>query len=774
MFGSIINDRWVSKAHYLRKVMPRLPMTAGGLGYKKRDPLEQLRIDLSLAYKEYRGIDLIVELTQNGLDAMDQKRFDLVINKASEINGTQISLKESVSKWNSSVDELVEKDYQMWEVLRKNKKWNEMSILYNSWNDTEARKKEWWKVLATKLTGSENHADDLQKAAESYRPVMEIGVNVKGGDVEISILDNGVGMENPFECFMMDESEKRETRRRGVRGAHGWGLSSILTVSRKLLVIGKKSGKDAKAYEFRDYSRFRLEDVPQPHDEELDLSDPTDRALFSRKFQDHDFSGTQIIISATKLDDGNVLGHSLNNPSELTIEKFSNLLRMYTPIGQVNDFVLHPAFHNLRKDDIEINLTVSKDSGSESAKVDFDLFRISEHWGTDFNQYEYHQKSSPPNATVHVVDRVKKGGHVYLNAAEIQSSKDCLAQVKMDLFNKDALPLKLDDSDKVDDSAGSQISQGFQFAFSGGMWSQILALSPKGLTGNYRGVVLTETAKPSLGRKNVVDQRTHIAKAARSTESLYSELRAKTLPKGLVRAGGKSMTLASWRIRTFGEILKNLEMHQPPSSSLSIWADRGSKEAKVMLTFAEMLNQKVFGEMKIIRCSLGDQNDFRFHYQCELTAQSIPNQKTADLLDAAGTCMIENISGSKKRMHYLGVGEFKFDGEDLIKDFDPTGKNNVKNANAIDLFVCWEFDENILKSSYAWNSEEVYGTDRMLFPGQTHEWSSDKGAKAERDGAMAVVELKTLIEELVANGQFEGAPAPWPDVLPSKDKYYNL
>jgi hypothetical protein len=58
-------------------------------------------------------------------------------------------------------------------------------------------------------------------------------------------------------------------------------------------------------------------------------------------------------VSLSNPVDTNQLGNTLNNYGHT---KFENLLRLYTPIGQVSDFVLHPAYHTVRRDDVDVEL----------------------------------------------------------------------------------------------------------------------------------------------------------------------------------------------------------------------------------------------------------------------------------------------------------------------------------------------------------------------------------------------------------------------------------
>lgn len=71
------------------------------------DPIELLRRDLEDCLKEYSGIDLIVEILQNAIDAMDQRRYEAICQSAE----LQSDSEEVVEAWNRAVMNLIERDY---------------------------------------------------------------------------------------------------------------------------------------------------------------------------------------------------------------------------------------------------------------------------------------------------------------------------------------------------------------------------------------------------------------------------------------------------------------------------------------------------------------------------------------------------------------------------------------------------------------------------------------------------------------------------------------
>ena len=148
--------------------------------------------------------------------------------------------------------------------------------------------------------------------------------------------------------------------------------------------------------------------------------------------------------------------------SNKNLKKFSNLLRMYTPVGQLNDFVLHPAYHNYRKGELDIKLKVINDAvGEKNGDVEFDFFRVCDksRWAASYEFDDYISTTpSPSNASVHVIDRIKMGGGIFLTAAEIQSSKVCLHEIREEMVKDNELPLRKDEGT---DNEIVSISQGF-------------------------------------------------------------------------------------------------------------------------------------------------------------------------------------------------------------------------------------------------------------------------------------------------------------------------
>jgi hypothetical protein len=98
---------------------------------------------------------------------------------------------------------------------------------------------------------------------------------------------------------------------------------------------------------------------------------------------------------------------------------------MLTPIGQVNDYLLHPAFHVLRKGDLDINVETISEDLKTSTNIEFDIFRYSESSpgfaSADFVTYV--NSGWPSSTSVHTVHRTERGGDIYLVGAEIQDAR---------------------------------------------------------------------------------------------------------------------------------------------------------------------------------------------------------------------------------------------------------------------------------------------------------------------------------------------------------------
>ncbi|MBN1877911.1 MAG: sensor histidine kinase [Anaerolineae bacterium] len=710
----------------------------------QQDWIRVLREDLEDALKEYSQLDLLVEIIQNALDAEDYYRYILIcqsVNRDPESS-------ETIKLWNQAVLECIENDYKKYAKCSTTA---ERAVLYQTFLDDRQRRRDWWETLARHFGGVANF---LESAALMYIP--EINITVRfDTHVWIEIEDNGVGMLDIGNCFHHKVSNKRgsfETERRlGTRGSHGWGLTAVLAMSDRIEVLSHVKDTQPAAYAFSGYASFTKMKLAEPQNEEIDLHKQVDENLFSERLRQDTTFGTHIRVRVNEISDTDLLGNTLNS---YTHDKFISLLRLYTPIGQVNDFLLHPAYHNVRKGDIKVTLRSVRNNQETISEVDFDVFRIAEHRAIshyDFNAFV--NAGWPSDVSVHTIYRASRGSDFYLSAAEIQPARSLMRTLEDWLREGNRLPGYIDQNDSFE----AEIPRGFYLALSGGMKAEYIVRQPRSISAAFRGFILSETARPTLGRKHVLDQRQAIAKAAIDHEREYDDVRKKVLPEAIPPTA--SPAAARWRREFFMGVKERLSKDQPLSSDLMVWASDESREARVMLVFAEMLQRKIFGDLRILRVHLKDKYDFAFLYKCDLGNEGSPNAPTMDLLHRAGYGQwIDRKIGSFLR---YGLGEFKAFGDQIFDDFDED--NPRKAADAIDLLICWTYDSEIVADA-GWLDEEVSDNTKE-FQGQTHLWRPS-GSERRRSRVLPIVSLATLIEKLVANNQLAAAPRSWPDILP--------
>lgn len=277
------------------------------------------------------------------------------------------------------------------------------------------------------------------------------------------------------------------------------GPAAVLDTSDVVEVVSRVPGQDVKVFRFSGYASFTCGTVAEPRNDELDLTQAAVKDAFDARIVSGDSeSGTHVRVKISQVKDDSVLGHTLHN---FQMGKFVNLLQLYTPVGQVNDYVLSPAYHRVRKSDLNVTLLVKAPGEDQTASVPFSVLRLNEQDDAaclGYNQFV--NTGMPENVSVHTVHRTKKQDHVYLSAAEIQDS-DLVHEIEEKLEQSDLLPAFQDPMDNV----VSVIPRGFQLAPSGGMRSEFVAREPKGNMAMFRGFVLAETARPTLGRKHVMD-----------------------------------------------------------------------------------------------------------------------------------------------------------------------------------------------------------------------------------------------------------------------------
>lgn len=711
------------------------------LARSESDPAQMLREDLEDTLKEYMELDLIVELLQNALDAIDRRRYEAIAAAA----GLDPSDPDTVSKWNASVAEVIEADVTAYEAAEGVA---DRAVLYRRFADDAARRSAWWEVLAAKFDAN---AGDLAAAATSVRGRLRVSVRV-GPPHWIEIEDNGVGMAGVLECFKHKVSAKRQSeeqpRRYGVRGSHGWGLTAVLGLSDRVEVASCTDGGAPEAFAFDDYASFVRGAVGHPRTSALDGSDASG---LSADILDGR-AGTHIRVSLSSPVDTNQLGHTLNHYGHT---RFENLLRLYTPVGQVGDFLLHPAYHTVRRDDVDVEL-VSHRGGvdPQHSEVALDIFRLSGRTvPSHYDFVGYVNAGTPRGKSVHTIHRSRFGDAVLLSAADIQAAEE-IHKLEELLRGEEELPAYRDELDREI----ATIPRGFQLALSGGMRSEYLARAPRGTSAGFRGIILSETARPTLGRKHVMDQRSAIPRGAGSHESAYDSTRKLVLPAA--EPPPATPAAARWRREFFDAVRGALEPQPPASEEIATWAGQESREARVMVLFGELLGRGMLGDFRVLRAHLRDIYDFAFLQTVEVSATSVPSAGLADTLRQQGHAVL---SGTQYKRY--GIGEFKAVGESLFDDFDPGEPR--KAPDTPDLLVCWRFDTAVVEDG-PWTVEAA-APETSEFVGQTHIWQPIRGEVA-RARALPVIALEAFLEQRVNAGELAGPPAPWPDRLP--DVYY--
>lgn len=705
----------------------------------KISPLEMLRQDIEDALKEYSIDDVLVELIQNALDAIDLKRFELFCEKVS----VDSSDREIVEKWNRVVDSLIKNDYDQYCKAVKNQA--SLAIFYRKCSNTLERKEKWLLNLCQEF-GCEHLMTSVREIFDAQSEV-NIGFDFDDCDgVWIEVEDDGTGIEDVLHAFTHKFSSKRHTysrvKRLGERGSHGWGLSAVIGLSNQVEVVSCKKGS-SKAYLFSQYKSFVSGEVHEPLNFELVPDSPKANKL-SQKILDGSKNGTHVRIKLDNFDDSTIFGHLLRKEN---VGLLANYLQMSTPIGQVNDYVFHPSFHCIRKDGLNVRLSVKKSGAVKDFKdVPFEHFDISSFIGDSYKPFDsFIESAARANCSVHTIHRSKRGVDYYLSAAEIQSAELIKELVEKPLKDKEELPGFIG----VKDEFIGNVPRGFQLALSGGMKTQYFAIEPYRNVAAFRGIILSETAKPTLGRKHVMDQRTHIPKASMEHVNTYDSARKDTLPKASPKP--TSPKEHKWRREQIERTVDEIRCQPIEYSNINIWAGKESREAKVMLLFGELIGLGVITHMNVLRTHLSDKYDF--YYLSKVPKGISPSCAYLSELSSSGF-----VDGDDPELYVTyGVGEFKYNGTDVIVDFDT--KDSRKSPNMIDLLVCWDFDEGNV-SDKGWNSAVVTERNR-IHPAQTHSWTST--VKSLRERELAVISLKSLMEISREAGILEQRGGAWGD-----------
>jgi hypothetical protein len=689
----------------------------------QEDPAEALRLDLEDTLKEYGEFDLLVELLQNAIDALDLHRFERITAAAERSPSDQ----GTIGGWNAAVLSLMSRDQDVYEAAAGSG--FAVAQVQTAWMDRVQRRAHWWRELASQWTAA---PDELEAAAAG---APQLRVRFRTGDAYwLEVEDNGVGMPGIVECFRHRSSHKRpgteRPRRYGVRGNHGWGLSAVLGLSDRIEVITRRINGTAEALIFSDFASFVRGEVAEPTAHRADPS-----TFESPRILAEGGHGTHIRVRLDAPTNRNLLGEALLNPGH---EKFANLLRLYTPVGQVNDYLLHPAFHTLRAGDLSVELTSDDGTTSQTSSVDFDYFRLSGRTTPSHLAFpDYLNANSPRGKSVYAVFRARQAGHVLLVAADIQAAEEVHRLEKL-LDDRGQLPAWVDENG----SRMAHIPRGFQFALSGGLRSEYLARPPRGTSAAFRGIVLSETARPTLGRRHVMDQREAIPRGAALFESAFDDTRRAVLPSA--EPPPTTPAAARWRREFFDGALAEVTAAEPALEPL-VSAARESREARVMLLFAELLVRGFFGDVRILRVHLQDIYDFAYLQTVTATPDSVPAAARANELVVEGRAAKHGAIFTR-----YGIGEFKAAGEDLLDDLDP--RIARKAPDTPDLLVCWSF-ERLAVEDRPWAVSDVDSSTAEI-PDQTHTWlpsSSEVG----RTRPLPVIALEQVVSTAHSAGTLD-------------------
>src|SRR5581483_418455 len=521
------------------------------------DQLTRLREDLEDSLKEYRQFDLLVELLQNALDAIEERRYRELCATA-RLNPASPDV---IDVWNEAVLKRMKDDFDRYDACAD---YAAIALFYGSCEDDGARRAAWWNALASGLHDaglSTVSADELAATANSFRGSLRIRVET-GNASWLTVEDDGIGISDVPAVFIHKASAKRagaqRIRRLGVRGSHGWGLTAVLALSERVEVVSRVADAIADGYSFSDYASFTRGAVPEPRNEVLDPS----ATPASRELLDGRRTGTFVRVQVSNPDPTDLFGNTL---MEFSHAKLETLLRLYTPVGQANDYVFHPAYHTARRGES----VVSVESLNDGAPVGpptlaYDYFRLSGHNRVVHEAFREAVNQPERERSVDVIHRSLHGNAVLLGGGDVQWSK-VVHNLETEFEAANALP-----GFEADGEMTAQIPRGFGVALSGGMRSELIARPPKGNTGDYRGLILSETAAPTLGRKYVMDQRAAIPRSARGFEAKYNELRKRLLPAG--EPLPQTPAAFQWLRHYVQTAIDSASLEPPSAAEIGTWA----------------------------------------------------------------------------------------------------------------------------------------------------------------------------------------------------------
>ena len=306
------------------------------------------------------------------------------------------------------------------------------------------------------------------------------------------------------------------------------------------------SGQSTRGILFENFADFRARTGAVPNITEVEGDELSTLGMLDGIDGD---SGSIVRVSLPELQQSGLLGALL---LEGTFEQWANALRLYTPIGQVNDYVLHPAFHCFRQDDLKIEFSWLRGGEHQTGIIAYDYLRLADlEPDKCVDLPTYVDGGMVAGKSVYCVGRERSAGNYYLLASEIQASKPTLQSIEEG--SQDNLVRYKTESGE----AATNIPRGIFLALSGGMRSEYVALPALSTNAAFRGIILAETAQPTLGRKYTLDQRTAIPSAAKNFTKAFEDVRKSTIPSGQPVLTGPALN--KWQRNLWRNTLSDLE-----------------------------------------------------------------------------------------------------------------------------------------------------------------------------------------------------------------------
>jgi hypothetical protein len=414
------------------------PLPATLLAREPIDPLGQLREDLEDALKEYRQFDLLVEVLQNAIDAIEARRWESLCAAAD----LDPEADTTIAAWDGAVLQRLDEDYTRFSACGD---YAALALYYGECEDEAARRAAWWNALAARFhdLGATISADDLAAVSNAFRGTLRVRVEV-GDPNWLTVEDDGVGIADIAAAFIHRSSAKRPSttrpRRYGVRGSHGWGLTAVLALSDRVEVVSSAAASEARGYVFADYASFTRGDVDAPRNDRIDPAS----THATEDLRTGDRRGAYVRVQVANPDEADVFGNTLR---DFDHQKLETLLRLYTPVGQTNDYVFHPAYHTCRRNELRVLVESEADGVPHGpTSVAFDFFRMSGHPRPVHQTFREAVNDPRSGRSVHVVYRSRHGNVVLLGGADVQWT-GLMRELETDLINANALPSYRPDKD---------------------------------------------------------------------------------------------------------------------------------------------------------------------------------------------------------------------------------------------------------------------------------------------------------------------------------------